>query len=330
MIPENEQLFSRILTLSPFSPKELTTLIETAPDRYKDHYIQKRNGRGLRRISQPTAELKFLQRLLVNFEFNNLSIHNAATAYRTGLSIKHHALKHAKNSYLLKLDFKDFFPSISADAIKHRLRLDMNYSEIELWILCQILCRHDRLSNRLQLSIGAPSSPFLSNYIMWEFDSTIQNYCNQLEVTYTRYADDLAFSTSLPHVLDSVHDYVKTLLMELSYLKISLNKEKTVNVSRKNKRSLVGLVLSNSGTVSIGREEKRNLRAAMHALASNKLTADDAGKLRGKLAFLLGVDPSFVNGLCAKYNFDRVADIHASSYITAQSVLDNDEDEMPF
>ena len=330
MIPEYESLFARILAQSPFSSKELVTLLGTAPDRYKDHFIQKRNGRGLRQISQPTAELKFLQRLLVNFEFCNLPVHNAATAYRAEKSIKSHAVEHAKNSYLLKLDFKDFFPSISSDAIKHRLRLDMNYSETELWMLCQILCRRDRLTNRLQLSIGAPSSPFLSNYIMWEFDCRIQSYCDQLGVSYTRYADDLAFSTSAPHVLDVVHEYVERLLRELSYLGISLNKEKTVNVSKKNRRSLVGLVLSNSGNVSIGRAEKRNLRAAMHALINNKLTQDEAGKLRGKMAFLLAIDPDFVNGLCVKYNFTRVADIQATNYDSSQPQKNDGTDDLPF
>ena len=330
MIPEYEPLFARILSQSPFSSKELVTLLGTAPDRYKDHYITKRNGRGVRQISQPTAELKFLQRILINLEFSNLPIHNAATAYRAGKSIKSHAIEHARNSYLLKLDFKDFFPSIDADAIKYRLRLDKNYSEAELWILCQILCRRDRVTNRLQLSIGAPSSPFLSNYIMWEFDCMIQSYCDELGVTYTRYADDLAFSTSVPHILDVVHCYVEKLLIELSYLNISLNKEKTVNVSKKNKRSLVGLVLSNSGNVSIGRSEKRNLRAAMHALIKNKLTQDEVGKLRGKMAFLLAIDPDFVHGLCLKYNFQKVSDIQAIIGDISMPYQNDDADDQPF
>ena len=112
MILSNEPLFRRLLILSPFSEWELVALIHTAPLRYKDHYILKRNGRGRRLISQPTLELKFLQRLLVSKEFVNLPMHDAAVAYRRCHSIKDHAAPHASNKYLLKLDFKDFFPSL--------------------------------------------------------------------------------------------------------------------------------------------------------------------------------------------------------------------------
>ena len=63
-------LFKRLLAGTPFSEHELVVLIATAPTRYKDHYISKRNGRGRRLISQPTKEIKFLQRLLLKRELN--------------------------------------------------------------------------------------------------------------------------------------------------------------------------------------------------------------------------------------------------------------------
>lgn len=304
------QLFRRLLELTPFSEKELTTLITTAPSRYKDHYIEKRNGRGKRLISQPTKELKFLQRLLLANELNDLPIHDAAVAYRQGFSIKAHAEPHASARYLLKLDFKDFFPSITSTAVAHCLERDRDYVETELWLLVRILCRHDRSSDCLRLSIGAPSSPFISNYMMWEFDTRLTEFCNARSVKYTRYADDLALSTSLPHTLDKIKQEVERLLVEFSYLGIRLNSEKTVNVSNKNRRTLVGLTLSNEGDVSVGRDHKRILRAQLHRASLGRLSQQEIGTLRGKLAFLLGVDPSFVNDICARYGFSKVADIN--------------------
>jgi RNA-directed DNA polymerase len=309
MILENQPLFERLLARSPFSVRELIVLIATAPERYKDHHIEKRHGRGLRLISQPTAELKFLQRLLIQHEFSNLPIHDAAVAYRKALSIKDHATPHASGRYLLKLDFKDFFPSLKESAIRYRLQRDSNFSDTELWMLCHLLCRRDRDTDVLQLSIGAPSSPFVSNYLLWEFDSRMQTFCREMDTRYTRYADDLAFSTLKPNVLDVVAEKVKTLLDELNYLDITLNTTKTVNVSTKNRRTLVGLTLSNEGTASIGRDEKRILRATMHALSQGKLRPEEIGRFRGKLAFVHAVDAEFVAKLCAQYGFDKVSEI---------------------
>lgn len=306
---EKEPLFGRILDSTPFSERELVILIATAPRRYKEHYIEKRNGRGKRLISQPTAELKYLQRNLIKNELFSLRLHDAAIAYRPKSSIKNHAIPHASAKYLLKLDFTDFFPSLKESAIRHRLAEDTSYSEKEKWIVCQLLCKRNRKTDDLELSIGAPSSPFISNYLMWEFDEKLTEFCTLNHAKYSRYADDLAISTSMPHTLDIIKSKVDEILEELSYLSLSLNETKTVNVSKKNHRSLVGLSLANDGSVSVGRLEKRKLRATMNAMVNGKLPKEDIPGLRGKLAFIYSIDPEFVTNLCKRNGFERIVDI---------------------
>lgn len=307
----NTPLFERILARSPFSEHELVVLVATASSRYKSHYIEKRNGRGLRLISQPTKEVKFLQRLLVTHELGRLPIHDAATAYRSGRSILQHAEPHAAARYLLKLDFTDFFPSLKRSALNHRLSIDTEYSPLERWTLASILCRQVPKTEIFQLSIGAPSSPFVSNYLLHEFDSRMTDYCRQRAVIYTRYADDLAFSTSRASELDRVELEVRRVLSEMSYLGLSLNESKTVNVSTKRRRSLVGLVLSNDGQVSIGRDAKRKLRAAMSKLAKGELSSVEISRLRGMLAFTHGIDPEFVRQQCDRYGFATLQEVDA-------------------
>lgn len=302
-------LFQRLLAKTPFSERELIDLICTAPRRYKDHYINKKSGRGRRLISQPTKEIKFLQRILLKSELTKLPMHEAATAYRKGMSTKDHAQKHASSKYMLKLDFRDFFLSLHSNALDYRLAVDTDFSSVERWLICNLLCRCPHKTSILRLSIGAPSSPFISNYLMYEFDLRLTAYCKGEDIIYTRYADDLALSSSCPHVLDEAKGEVIRLLAELSYLQISLNEEKTVNVSKKRKRMLVGLTLSNEGVASVGREEKRVLRAAFHAYSQGKLAPEKIGRLRGKLSYIFGVDPKFVLNLCEKYGVTRVADI---------------------
>jgi len=128
-------------------------------------------------------------------------------------------------------------------------------------------------------------------------------------VLYSRYADDLAFSTNTPGALDAVESEVRRLLEKLDYLGLQLNEEKSVNVSKKARRTLVGLTLSNDGHASIGREAKRQLRLAMHRAALGALGPTDIANLRGRLAFTYAVDPAFVDKLLARYGFASIASI---------------------
>ncbi|NOT14981.1 MAG: RNA-directed DNA polymerase [Methylotenera sp.] len=306
-------LFLRLLELTPYSEYELATLILTAPTRYKEHYIVKRHGRGKRLISQPTAELKLLQHTTINKELNKLEIHNSATAYRCGSSILHHAQPHANSNFLLKLDFKDFFPSLTDKALKHKLRADTNYSELEIDILRNILLKKDRKSGNFNLSIGAPSSPYVSNYLMNEFDMLVSIYCKTKKLAYSRYADDIAISSTKPYLLDEAKSYIDDVLLKLDYLGLILNQEKTVNVSKKHHRELVGLVLSNDGQVSLGRDGKRNLRAGVNALINGKLDEIAASKLKGQLAFYMAIDRDFVLNMCKKYGFNSIVELSKKS-----------------
>ena len=299
-------LFIRIIENTPFSEPELALLILTAPTRYKEHFIGKRNGRGKRLISQPTAELKLIQRWLIRHELTHLPIDPHATAYRTGLSIKDQVEHHTHSHFLLKLDFENFFPSLTDKALQYRLCRDTNYSETDVFILTRLLCRKPRSEDTYRLSIGAPSSPHISNYLLIEFDQKLSAYCNANSLTYSRYADDIAISSTRARALDPAHEFVIQLLNELNYLGLKLNDEKTINVSKKYRRELVGLVVSNQGNVSLGRDEKRKLRAAIHAYSLSKLTADEISRLRGQIAYSRSIEPEFVENLFRRHGIASI------------------------
>jgi len=279
----------------PLGRQEVELLIQTAPARYKVHEIEKRNGRGKRTIAQPTAEIKLLQRYLLDRYVVKLPVSEAAKAYRLGHGIADHASPHAKNRYLLKLDFKDFFPSIrSVDFIKHLRKYSANLSTEDEKALSRVFFWRPQGQRNLVLSIGAPSSPAISNTLMFDFDSTVIEYCNKNGITYTRYSDDLALSTNEPNVLGEAHKFVVSLCSVLKTPRLTLNDEKTVFTSRKHHRQLTGLVLSNAGTASIGREKKRSIRAMAHHYKQGKLAPEDYAKLRGWLAFTMSIDREFV------------------------------------
>jgi retron-type reverse transcriptase len=283
-----------ILQSFPLSREELLRLIRTAPSRYKVHEIEKRNGRGKRTIAQPTAEIKLLQRFLLQKYIASLPVSGAAKAYRTGQGIIDHASAHAKNRYLLKLDFKDFFPTIKAgDFLKHLYKYsDLNSEDAK--VLSRLFFWRPKGQRSLLLSIGAPSSPAISNTLMFDFDTKLIEYCAANEITYTRYADDLALSTNKPNILAEAHKFVMSLCKSLRSPKLLLNEEKTVFTSKKHHRQLTGLTLTNEGKASIGRDKKREIRAMAHHYKLGKLKSEDLSKLRGWIAFTLSIDKAFV------------------------------------
>lgn len=281
----------------PLTQHEVRVLLMTAAYRYKLHFIEKRHGRGKRLIAQPTAEIKILQRWAVENYVNNLPVHEAAKAYRHQTSIYENAAAHAANSYLLKLDFENFFPSILGEHFSQHLKSNLEVTDEDADFLMRLLFRYDREKKKYVLSIGAPSSPAVSNAIMYQFDMRLAIYCSERDIAYTRYADDLALSTNKPRQLHEAKLFVARLCQGLPYPRLSLNEGKTVFTSKKFRRQITGLVLTNDGKPSLGREKKRLIRSMAHHYSIGGLSPERTAHLRGLLAFALSIEPPFVQSI---------------------------------
>ena len=146
-------------------------IVATAPYRYKVYKVPKKFGDGYRTIAQPAKEVKALQRFLVLNVLSKLSVHGAATAYRKGQGIRRNAEHHVRSRYMLKMDFINFFPSLRHhDILRHLDRhMSNSLSEEDLVVICRIGFWRPRGENELRLSIGAPSSPTISNALMLDF-----------------------------------------------------------------------------------------------------------------------------------------------------------------
>lgn len=297
-------LLDRMLRELPFSADELHDMVATAQYRYKVYRIPKRQPNQFRTIAQPTPEIKLIQRWLVKNVLVTLPIHKAAMAYRLGRSIADHAAAHAKNRFLLKLDFRNFFPSISVADVRRYLVEVGKMSIEDARLVSLLVCWRNKETGDLCLSIGAPSSPFLSNVMLYTFDKKIVQLCRTHKVAYTRYADDLAFSTNRKEVLSEIAEQVQRTCDELQYPRLVINPSKTVSTSRAYKRVLVGLVLTPAGAISLGRDKKRRLRSELYRFTLNKLDAEEIPRLRGELAFAWSVEKSFINSLLRQYGGD--------------------------
>ena len=285
-------------------PKDrLDYLMRSAPHRYKVYQIPKRSGAGLRTIAQPAKEVKNLQYWVIKNIYPSLPVHSSATAYITGKNILDNSIVHSDKPYLLKLDFKDFFLSIKGNDFLQYSQNNKNLFllEDELQRLMRLLFWLPKRNNDFQLSIGAPSSPFLANAIMYSFDSEIFGYCSENKIAYTRYADDMAFSMHDMEMRGKILDKVKSVLTTQPFPKLKLNNRKTVFGSKAHRRMLTGLILANNGSVSLGRERKRRIRAQIHHLVQGKLTEKEKSSLQGMLAFARDIEPDFVERMENKY-----------------------------
>lgn len=283
-----------------------------APRRYKVYSVPKRSGDGRRILAQPAKELKLIQKWLVKKVLYELPVHDAAMAYVRNRSIKTNAEAHVSNNFLLKLDFKSFFPSIKpADFVNHlNSYTNQEFTEADIWFMTQILFwRGNKKKSNPQLCIGGPSSPFVSNTVMYDFDCKVSEECSKRNVVYTRYADDLTFSTKDENVLNDILAFVESDCRAREHPKLRLNRGKTVWSSKKHLRRVTGLVLSSQGNVSLGRDRKRIIRSIIHKFSLGKLDSEQSASLKGTIAFAMDVDPQFVTAMREKYGDEVIDDI---------------------
>jgi RNA-directed DNA polymerase len=298
-------LVSIIANRTGVSTAYIEQLFRSADHLYKVYDIDKRHGSQKRRIEQPSRVLKFLQRWIVANVLQDIPIHAAAAAYVPGSSVRLHAEKHVANNYLLRLDVHTFFPSIKKDdirqhLIKNRNQLHFVDGNADIDLLAAVVTRNGGLV------IGAPSSPTLSNQIMFQFDELIDRWCRKSQVTYTRYADDLFFSTLTPDRLGLAHEKVIEILASLEYPKLHLNNDKTVYTSRKKKRLVTGVSLTSDGRISLGRQKKREIRSLIYRLQNGDLPSEQATYLAGYLAYARSLEPEFIASLARKYGSDTL------------------------
>jgi RNA-directed DNA polymerase len=290
---------------------EIKRYIASAPKKYKIYTIPKRTS-GTRVIAQPSKMLKDYQRALVSVLESYFHVHETAYAYKKNTGIKQNAQQHLKSRYLLKMDFQDFFHSITPQLFFSVLKKLGHDIDVETeYLLTQTLFFNPskKTDGKLILSIGAPSSPFISNVIMLGFDQVIDDICIKRNMTYTRYADDITFSTNEKNSLFDIPVLVRTLLLEHFAGAITVNESKTVFTSKAHNRHVTGITLTNSGQLSIGRQRKRMIASLIHQFTLGQLPEEEVSYLQGLLAFACEIEPAFKIRMNKKYTPQTVTQI---------------------
>ncbi len=171
---------------------------------YRTFFMPKKSG-GKRKISAPMPRLKNAQEWILRHILDWVKPHPAAHGFVTGRSIATNAKHHVSAGFVINMDLKDFFPSVTYKRIKGLFR-GLGYAENIATLLALICSESDvekiemdqqtwflRRGERW-LPQGAPTSPAITNILCRRLDARMQAMAAKLGVVYTRYADDMTFS----------------------------------------------------------------------------------------------------------------------------------------
>lgn len=224
------------------------------------HYslLLKSNGKN-REIHAVQGNLKRLQkRLLVE-----LQSRYSATPYAHGFvpekSIVTNALVHRKKRLVIKVDIKDFFPSINFPRVVGMFRVfPFNFGQEASKALASIVCLPDQSG---QLPQGGVTSPYIANMIARRLDMKLAKLAKQNRCGYTRYADDITFSTNDVKSVN-VETLVEAIYGVIREEHFVPNEEKTRVLTPRQRQVVAGIVV-NSG-LSVNRKYLRNIRATLY------------------------------------------------------------------
>lgn len=218
---------------------------------YRTYKIPKSNYKELRTIEEPLPDLKHIQKWILTNILENMVVSRYAKAYKKHNNLMSNVRFHRNREVVLKLDIKNFFNSINIKLVINLFE-KVGYSKALSVMLANLVTLNGRLTQ------GSPTSPIISNIIMVEFDKSIATYCNQNNIKFTRYADDMTFSGNDFSVKEIIH-FVKK---ELKSLNLFINNDKTRVLKRNMRQIVTGIVVNEKFQTT--REYRKRLRQEVY------------------------------------------------------------------
>lgn len=279
--------FNHLALLLGIKSNILSNMIMGSNSFYYNFEIPKRSG-GTREIYAPYPVLLNAQRWIYENIIQSQPLHENSKGFKINTSIADNAKVHINQKVLLKMDIKDFFPSIKMNRIISIFR-KLGYTKKISFYLASICCLDGVIPQ------GAATSPCLSNIIAKRLDYRLSGLAAKFNLAYTRYADDFTFSGDAIPV--KVIDYVERIVKDEGFV---INREKTRLIGEKQRKIVTGVSIS-SGKLTIPKEKKREVRKNIYYLLKNglfehqkQINSSDpiyVERLLGYLYFWLSIEP---------------------------------------
>ena len=294
-LPASQRLFIHKLSIKEFYDSFFEVPYITRNSNYREISIKKKDG-SERRIHAPCEELKFIQRKLAfvlsecyeELEKRNLKklrikknqpekkFTSLSHGFRPSHSPHSNAHIHKGKRCILNFDLENFFPSIYFQRVFGYLTKSRDFrlrGEVAIGI-ARLSCYQER-SDRWYLPQGSPCSPVISNLIGQILDLHLLRMAKAHECTYSRYADDITFSTysenfpisiavSEGHGRDKKWRVSRELQKEVENAGFKINHSKTRLSYKRSRQSVTGLVVNEH--VNVSQIYYRQTRAMLHTL----------------------------------------------------------------
>lgn len=310
--------------------------------RYNQFKIKKKKG-GFRLITAPRNRSFKLMLSCVNELLKSLYNPSAyAMGFAEGRSVVLNAEHHTNKNYVFNLDIKDFFPSIEQARVWKRLQLKPFNFPIDVANLLAGLCAMKETRTLEDgtkkayyvLPQGAPTSPILTNMICDTLDRRLAGLAKRFGLTYTRYADDITFS-SMHNVYQEDSDFRKELERIMTTQGFTINDKKTRLLKRGSRQEVTGITVNEK--LNVTSKYVRDLRNILYIwrkygydIAASGFTA----KYKTEKGHVKKGDPRMEDVLCGKLLYLKmVKGANDSVYKRLQEKFDEltntDNDKIP-
>ena len=161
---------------------------------YRDYRIRKKTG-GFRKISAPNPTLKWCQHWIQHNILEHVvgRLSSSVHGFVQNRSIQTNALPHVNSEWIINIDLKDYFDSISQKKVLDFF-LQLGYEDSVSEFLSNVCTKFSCVTYQKALPQGAPTSPLLANFLTINLDKDLERLAQELDMRYTRYADDITFS----------------------------------------------------------------------------------------------------------------------------------------
>ncbi|MEO1221919.1 MAG: retron Ec67 family RNA-directed DNA polymerase/endonuclease [Pseudomonadota bacterium] len=290
-----------------FTPKGVSYVLYKmdVAEKYRPFVIPKKSG-GVRTIHAPKPQLALLQARLAELLYAcvrekkkaDRRFWHASHGFHQGRTIISNAEAHRRRRFVFNIDLENFFGTINFGRVRGFFIHDSMFSlEPKVaTIVAQIACHENALPQ------GSPCSPVISNLIGNILDSRLLALARDARCTYTRYADDLTFSTNeklFPtEIAVNVHgagwEVGKKLSKEIEKSGFFINPVKTRMSLRRSRQTVTGLVVNERANIT--QDYYRAARAMCNSLFQTGLyykagddptdTIDNLNHLEGTLSHI--------------------------------------------
>ncbi len=288
----NDFLLSLNLVNKKISDKKKVRLLYTLSNRIERNYQIykiKKHSEGYRTIYAPSPLLKKIQRNILTNILNTQEISTYAKAYHKGITLKDNALPHVNKLMILKLDIIDFFENISFYDVYKSCFNEPNFPK-PIGQLLTYLCTYES-----RLPQGAPTSSYISNLVLKDFDEVLGKWCEENHISYTRYSDDMTFSGDFnPSII------IKRVRKMLYRYNLKINNKKIKVIYNYNQQNVTGIVVNKKMQTSskyrhkIRQEiyyiKKYGLKDHLKKINYQGTPSTYINSLKGKINYILNID----------------------------------------